>query len=262
MKFDFTNASLNPALIEKIVSHPGPGHADDFNSYCFLAAVVKMVTSRAVPIEFRVATAADFADARIAVLDQGGRHEPALANFDHHGPEFAEQSVCTMTLLIDALGMIEQYQRCKWLLPLAQIDNLGPQEYAYRAGIKNVETVFALQAPFMSWFNNSFKPKLSVLAADGLITPSGCLYELLIKFGTEALLEHPIKMAARFKEFKTALKIENVGDVLGVINNIPVGTPGDLPPSAGLEEYLIEMCGREPHPYALGVSVRTTAGRA
>lgn len=70
-------AALN--TVTRVVRHPGIFHADDVCSLAFLRLLG--VTA---PCEARVPTPGELDDPGVVVLDIGGRHEPALLNFDHH----------------------------------------------------------------------------------------------------------------------------------------------------------------------------------
>lgn len=62
-----------------IIAHPGVFHADDVCAVAWLR-----LTGVAAPVVRRVPTPAEMADPAVMVIDIGGQHDAALANFDHH----------------------------------------------------------------------------------------------------------------------------------------------------------------------------------
>jgi len=65
--------------ITRIIVHPGIFHADDV----FACAWLRHLGCDA-PVDRRVPTPEELEDPAVLVADIGGRHEPALMNFDHH----------------------------------------------------------------------------------------------------------------------------------------------------------------------------------
>src|SRR3990172_8867726 len=85
----------------RIVTHPGEAHRDEL-----LAVAVVLGLNRWLPVERRDATQVDLQDPAVIVLDQGGRHDPALSDFDHHQLGRDEPAACTLTLLLGHLGLL------------------------------------------------------------------------------------------------------------------------------------------------------------
>lgn len=85
--------------INRIITHAGQAHRDDFLSVCLALAYLARCGQKALPsVERRNPTAEDLQDPDVMVLDVGGELSVAKNNFDHHqlAPEEGE---CTLTLL-------------------------------------------------------------------------------------------------------------------------------------------------------------------
>jgi hypothetical protein len=76
----------------RIIVHDGQAHADDF-----LAACVCHFKTGA-PVIRTCATPEMLVDPQFWVLDQGGKFEPDLHNFDHHQ---IQQEICAFTMVLD-----------------------------------------------------------------------------------------------------------------------------------------------------------------
>ena len=108
-------------MLSRIVTHPGGAHKDDLLAACVLVA------EHGVPVLRREPTEADLDDPHVAVLDVGGRHEPARMNFDHHHFPREHPPTCCLSLLLQHLGLYEDALRfCDWLAPAEWFDSRGP----------------------------------------------------------------------------------------------------------------------------------------
>lgn len=117
-------------MIESIVTHPGGSHKDD------LLAVCVLIAKYGAPVERREPTTAELEDPRVAVVDIGGRHEPALSNYDHHHFERTHPPTCALSLLLDDLGLYEDALLfCEWLEPAEWFDSRGPNKTAAWLGV-------------------------------------------------------------------------------------------------------------------------------
>lgn len=124
-----------------IVTHPGSSHKDDFLACCVLLAVSP------APIVRREPTAADLADPTIAVVDVGGEHQPELGNFDHHQFPRDHEPLCSLSLVLQHLGMYDDARSfCDWLEPTEWLDTRGPQETSRWLGIGR-DTLAKLNSP-------------------------------------------------------------------------------------------------------------------
>lgn len=114
----------------RIITHPGSSHRDEFVACCLLLAF------HAIPIFRREPSDADLSDPATAVVDVGGRHEPELGNFDHHQFPADHPPVCSISLVLQHLGLYEDARNfCEWLEPAEWFDTRGPVETARFLGI-------------------------------------------------------------------------------------------------------------------------------
>ena len=164
--------------MKTIVTHPGSSHRDEFLSCCLLIAAGK-----ADRVERRDPTAADMADPDVIVLDQGGRHEPELMNFDHHQLPRHAAPTCSITLVLPYLDIDVEQARSIWgwlefseLLdskgPLTTAAKLGSNPDALLAGISPVETTV------LRWFE-----EMRTLSAEHC----EALWGLMCRLGKEKL---------------------------------------------------------------------------
>jgi len=124
-----------------ILTHPGGAHKDDFLACCVLLAEQPATIIR------REATEADLADAKVCVVDVGGRHEPSLNNFDHHQFPADHPPACALTLVLQHLGIYEDARQfCDWLEPVEWFDCRGPQTTARWLGVPR-EAMSRLNSP-------------------------------------------------------------------------------------------------------------------
>lgn len=113
------------ADVHTIITHPGGSHKDDLLAVCVLAAL------HDCPVERREPTPAELADPDVAIVDIGGSHDPALANFDHHHFPREHPPTCALSLVLDSLGLYEDaLQFCDWLETAEYFDSRGPKRTA------------------------------------------------------------------------------------------------------------------------------------
>lgn len=116
---------IHPAMLDRIVTHPGGAHKDD------LLAVCVLVAQHAVPVFRRDPTQAELDDASVAIIDIGGSHDPARMNFDHHHFDREHPPTCALSLLLDHLGLYRDAKLfCDWLEPAEWFDSRGPGKTA------------------------------------------------------------------------------------------------------------------------------------
>jgi hypothetical protein len=128
-------------MLTSIVTHPGGAHKDEFLACAVLLTQVPVAIFRREPRE------ADLADANIAVLDVGGEHAPELNNFDHH--QFPRDMVptCSLSLVLQHLGLYEDARDfCSWLEVAEWFDCRGPKDTAEWLGMDR-ETIGKLNSP-------------------------------------------------------------------------------------------------------------------
>lgn len=116
--------------ISLILTHPGSSHKDEFLACCVLLA------DHRVPIVRREPTAGDLTAPGIAVVDVGHQHDPEMGNFDHHQFPKDHPPACSLSLVLQHLGLYEDARAfCDWLEPAEWLDTRGPNETSRWLGI-------------------------------------------------------------------------------------------------------------------------------
>lgn len=175
-------------MIHTILTHPGGAHKDDFLAACVLAA------EHSAPIVRREPTAADLDDPGVAVVDVGGRHEPARANFDHHHFDRAHPPTCALSLVLDHLGLYAEAKAlCDWLEPAEYFDSRGPKKTAEWLGVPR-RAIAQLHSPIDVTFLRRF-------AATTALAPGDTLYEAM-RFVGEDLLDYLRTARSRLAEVR------------------------------------------------------------
>jgi len=127
--------------LHTILTHPGGAHKDDLLACCVLAAL------HGAPIVRRDPTDADLDDAGTAVVDIGGRHQPDVANFDHHHFDRDHPPTCSLSLVLQHLGLYDDAKLfCAWLEPAEYFDSRGPNKTADWLGVPR-KTIAQLNSP-------------------------------------------------------------------------------------------------------------------
>lgn len=176
-------------MIHTILTHPGGAHKDDFLAACVLAA------EHSAPIVRREPTTADLDDPGVAVVDVGGRHEPARANFDHHHFDRAHPPTCALSLVLDHLGLYAEAKAlCDWLEPAEYFDSRGPKKTAEWLGVPR-RAIAQLHSPIDVTFLRRF-------AATTALAPGDTLYEAM-RFVGEDLLDYLRTARSRLAEVRT-----------------------------------------------------------
>lgn len=80
----------------RLVTHGGRAHRDEFLSSC-LALSNELLMSVAL-VERRDPTPRDLNDPNVIVIDEGGRYDPQMNNFDHHQRSRDEAAECSLSL--------------------------------------------------------------------------------------------------------------------------------------------------------------------
>lgn len=169
--------------IERIVTHPGGAHKDDFLACCLLVAKFGVSIERREPVE------ADLADAKVCVVDVGGVHDEAVMNFDHH--QFPRDYVptCALSLVLRYLGLYEDARAfCDWVEPAEWFDTRGAVKTAKWLGVER-EVMAKLNSPIDVTVLRRF-------AKATLHEPGGVIYELMRMIG-EDLFEYLGGMRSR-----------------------------------------------------------------
>jgi hypothetical protein len=169
--------------IETILTHPGGAHKDEF-----LACSVLLALHR-VPLVRREPTPEDLANSLVCVVDVGHRHEPALNNFDHHQLPKDHPPTCSLSLVLQHLGLYEDARQfCDWLEPAEWFDCRGLVTTAQWLGT-TPETVTQLISPIDITLLRRF-------ALAKRVEPGQPLWEVMRMIG-EDLLDYVKTMRAR-----------------------------------------------------------------
>lgn len=215
--------------LTSIVTHPGQAHRDEFMACAMLLA------SHAAPIYRRDPTEEDLQDPEIAVVDCGLRHEPELANLDHH--QFPRgEAVCAFDLAMQWLGYSpEEYRDVFfWAEFTSRLDATGPAATADWLGCSDAalaRTISPVETSVLRWFQEHRE-----------ILPGSPLHELLVLIGTEKL--------AYLEMVRERLRLLGSVASFEVIEGIPVvditGIPSSQDPILALEEFLRRSGGDYP----------------
>ncbi len=119
---------ISPKLL---LTHPGGAHKDEFLACCVLLARHTVAVERREPAE------ADLAAPEVCVIDVGHRHEPALNNFDHHQLPRDLPPTCSLSLILQHLGLYADAREfCEWLEAAEWFDCRGPVDTAKWLGVE------------------------------------------------------------------------------------------------------------------------------
>jgi hypothetical protein len=209
-----------------ILTHPGSAHKDE------LLACSVLLALHPVPIVRREPTPADLADPRIAVVDVGGRHEPALHNFDHHQLPKDHPPTCSLSLVLQHLGLYDDARQfCEWLETAEWFDCRGLITTAKWLGATPA-TLSRLTSPV----------DITLLRRFALATrlePGQPLWEILRMVG-EDLLDYVKTLRARLDFIGQHAQIWTL-DLAGApakILFLPRANPLPDDPSMGIERYI------------------------
>ncbi len=173
-------------MIRLIVTHPGGAHKDD------LLAVCVLIAKHGAPIARREPTLAELDDATVAVVDIGGRHEPAKMNFDHHHFPREHAPTCALSLVLMHLGSYQDALHfCDWLAPAEWFDSRGPKKTAQWLGVPR-RAISQLNSPIDMTVLRRFAGCTELQNAE-------TLYEFMRMVG-EDLLEH-LRLARKRIDF-------------------------------------------------------------
>jgi len=138
---------------QMVITHPGDAHADDVLSVGLaLTALGGVGNLNEVRVVRRDPTPEELEDPAVLVLDVGGRHEPALGNFDHHQlPRGVEE--CAFSLLSKDFGLEGLFERRPWYRRLIWMDSIGPFQTARKLGLPEIPMGFGpIQSSIISLF--------------------------------------------------------------------------------------------------------------
>lgn len=210
-----------------ILTHPGGAHKDEF-----LACAV-LIASCPVSIERREPRDADLADPQTCVVDVGHRHEPALNNFDHH--QFPKDHVptCSLSLVLQHLGLYEDARQfCEWLETAEWFDCRGPFATAQWLGVDR-EVLNKLNSPIDVALLQRF-------AQTTQLAPHDPLWEMMRLIGL-GLLDYLKSLRARLDFLAQHTEIWNLalpGQPDAKVVFLPRTDPLPDEPSYGLDRFV------------------------
>ncbi|WP_035612865.1 MYG1 family protein [Haloferula sp. BvORR071] len=207
---------------ERILTHPGSAHKDELLACALLVAV------HGVEIIRREPTQADLDDPTTAVVDVGGEHEPARNNFDHHQFPADHPPLCSVSLVLQHLGLYEDARAfCDWLEPAEWFDTRGPNATAKWLGVDR-EVLSKVNSPIDVTLLRRFAKSVHLVPGDPI-------WEML-RYTGEDLLEYLRSLRQRLDFLASRAVIWNVAghEVLF----LPRTEPLPEEPSAGLGRYL------------------------
>ena len=234
--------STTPA-IERIVTHPGGAHKDELLACSLLAAV------HGVEILRREPTEADIANPATAVVDVGGQHDPALNNFDHHQFPADYPPICSLSLVLQHLGIYEDARTfCDWLEPAEWFDTRGPNVTAKWLGLDR-DTLSKLNSPIDVTLLRRF-------AKATRLAPGDVIYEMMRMTGQD-LIDFVRSLRQRLDFVATHAEVWTVAgeEILFLPRTEPI--PDE--PSSGIGRYL-ESIGKEKDVAALVYPDRRGSG--
>lgn len=192
--------------LKRIVTHPGGAHKDDLLACCVLIA------KHECPIVRRDPTADELADAGVAIVDVGGSHDPSLHNYDHHHFPRDHPPTCSLSLVLDALGVYQDALKfCDWLEPAEWFDSRGPNKTAEWLGIPR-RVVSRMNSPVDVTLLRRF-------AAQAEHSPGETLYEYMRFVGVDLLeflrdVREGIELVGKSSE---RWSVEVAGDVIETV---------------------------------------------
>lgn len=218
--------------IEKIITHGGGAHRDEFLACCLL------LSECPAPIERREPADVELANACIAVVDIGHRYEPELSNFDHHQFPRNAAPTCALSLVLMRLGLYEHARQfCDWLESTERFDCLGAKETGEWIGV-TPEQMRRLDSPIDPTI-------LRLFAAKPAHAPGEPLWEVMRAMGSEWLgyvrgMAQQLEFLAENGELWT---IESNGDAFEVFAILDRDSPlGDASSGVG---FHLKTLGRD-----------------
>jgi hypothetical protein len=214
------------APFDTILTHPGSAHKDEFLACSVLLAL------HPVPIVRREPTPADLASATTCVVDVGHRHEPALSNFDHHQLPKDHPPTCSLSLVLQQLGLYADAREfCDWLEPAEWFDCRGPLATAKWLGI-TPEALAKLTSPVDITVLRRF-------ALSARLEPGQPLWEIMRMIG-EDLLDYLKTLRARLDFIARHAEVWTLGlaGAPAQILFLPRTDPLPDDPSFGIDRYI------------------------
>jgi len=213
--------------IDLILTHPGSAHKDEFLACSVLLAL------HPAPIARREPTPEDLASASICVVDVGHAHQPELNNFDHHQLPKDHPPTCSLSLVLQHLGLYDDARQfCEWLEPAEWFDCRGPETTSQWLGVSR-ETLTRLNSPIDITLLRRF-------ALASRLEPGSPLWEVMRMIGDD-LLEYVRSLRARLDFIARAAQIWDLpllGGRLAQVIFLPRTEPLPDDPSMGMERFV------------------------
>lgn len=211
-----------------LLTHPGGAHKDEF-----LACSV-LLFLQPVPLVRREPTAADLADVSVCVVDVGHLHDPALNNFDHHQFPKDHPPTCSLSLVLQHLGIYEDARQfCEWLEPAEWFDCRGPIMTARWLGVER-DILAKLNSPVDITLLRRFSLATRLERGEPL-------WEMMRMIG-EDLVTYVKSLRARLDELAAQTQFWDLefADGPAKILFLPRTDPLPEEPSHGLERFIEE----------------------
>lgn len=209
-----------------ILTHPGGAHKDEFLACCVLLSL------RPVPVTRREPTPADLADPAVCVVDVGHEHAPERNNFDHHQLPKDHPPTCSLSLVLQHLGLYADARRfCAWLESAEWFDCRGAVTTARWLGVPD-EVLPKLSSPIDLTLLRRF-------ALARQLAPGDPLWEMMRMVG-EDLVNYVRTLRARLVFIGQHAQLWPLG-ATGRILFLPRTEPMPEEPSLGLDEFIEEQ---------------------
>lgn len=215
--------------LKHILTHPGGAHKDDFLA-CSL-----LIAEHEAPVFRRDPTEAELDDESVAVIDIGGRHEPARRNFDHHQFPRDHEPTCSLSLVLQAAGLYEDAKAfCDWLEPAEWFDARGPGDTAKWLGVER-QVITQLVSPMDITLLRRF-------AAETELKPGDLIWEMMKLIGEDLVgfirsLRERLDFIGRHSERWTIAGPHGEFEALFLRRTDPL--PRE--PSMGIERYVEQI---------------------
>lgn len=212
--------------IEKIITHPGGAHKDEFLACSILLAL------HPVPILRQEPEVSDLADPSTCVVDVGHEHAPERHNFDHHQFPKEHPPTCSLSLVLQHLGLYEDALRfCEWLEPAEWFDCRGPVATAKWMGVER-DALNKLNSPIDVTLLRRFALTETLKAGDPI-------WELMRMIGMD-LIEYLRSLRERLQFIDAHSEIWEIpaGTATFKVLHMPRTDPLPEEPSLGLGRYI------------------------
>jgi hypothetical protein len=211
-----------------ILTHPGGAHKDEFLACSVLLSLHPVAVVRREP------TPADLTDPTVCVVDVGHDHSPERNNFDHHQLPKNHPPTCSLSLVLQHLGLYEDTRQfCEWLESAEWFDCRGAITTANWLGV-DPEVLPKLNSPIDITLLRRF-------ALAKRVEPGDPLWEMMRMIG-EDLVGYVKTLRSRLSfiaQHAQVWKLDLAGQP-GSILFLPRTEPLSEEPSLGLEEFIEE----------------------